>query len=147
MRIARLVLMSFVPLLGVTAAALARPAASTTLRAGEADGANAVFVFEHARPRAIVLRTMRVGVAGSRVEVTVDHVKKPVFTHIFAPGECKFGGGGSACEVVIPAKDAAYHAILARFKRGRVARVTILDAGVMKMDQTISLIGFGHALR
>ena len=145
MRIVRLVLMISVPLLAITLAAVAQ-SAGATLRAGEADGANTVFVFGE-RPRAIVLRTARVGVAGSRIEVTVDEVKKPVFNHVFVAAECKFGDGGSACEVVIPAKDPAYRAILTHFKRGRLARVTIQDAGVMKMDQTVSLSGFANALR
>jgi hypothetical protein len=49
--------------------------------------------------------------------------------------------------VIIPAKDASYRDLLARFKRGRLARVTIQDAGVMKMDQTASLSGLAKALR
>jgi hypothetical protein len=148
MRIERLVVVSPVLMLAVGAAAVAQAAGPTTLRVGQVDGANAIFVFdENAKPPAIVLRTARVGVAGSRIEVTVDQVKKPVFSHIFGPGECKFGDSGSACEVIIPAKDAAYRAILARFKRGHLARVTVQDAGVMKMDQTASLSGFANALR
>jgi len=138
--------MIFAPLLAIMAVSVARPSAAATLRLGE-EGANVVFAFNvHTRPRAIVLRTKRVGVAGSRIVVTVDQVKKPVFSHIFSPGECKFGSSGSICEVVIPAKAAAYHAILTWFKRGRQARVTVLDAGVMKMDQTVSLRGFVNAL-
>ena len=146
MGIVRLVLMSSVPLLAITAAAVAPSAGATAVRAGEAAGAHTVFVFDERR-QAIVLRTTRVGVAGSRIEVTVDAVKKPVFNHVFAAAECKFGDGGSACEVIIPAKDPAYGVILTRFKRGRLARVTIEDAGVMKMDQTVSLSGFAHAPR
>jgi hypothetical protein len=49
--------------------------------------------------------------------------------------------------VIIPAKEASSRDIVARFKRGRLARVTIQDAGVMKMDQTVSLSGFAKALR
>ncbi len=144
----RLVVLISVPLLALAAALVASPAVATTLRAGKADGANAIFVFnEHARPRAIVLRTERVGVAGSRIEVTVDRIKKPVFTHVFAPGECKFSDSGSECEVLIPAENPSYRAILTHFKRGHLARVTVLDAGVMKMDETLSLRGFVHALR
>jgi hypothetical protein len=146
MRVERLVLMSSLALFTVAAAAVAQSVGATTMRAGDADGANTVFIFGE-RPKAIVLRTARVGVAGSRLEVTVDQVKKPVFDHVFAAAECKFGDGGSACEVIIPANDPAYRAILTRFKRGRLARVTIRDAGVMKMDQTISLSGFANALR
>lgn len=147
MCIIRFALVSSV-LIGVGVAPVAPAIAAATLRIGEADGANATFAFDvNAKPPAIVLRTTQVGVAGSRIEVTVDHFKMPVFSHVFAPGECKFGESGSVCEVAIPAKDAAYRAILAGFKRGLVARVTLQDAGVMKMDQTASLKGFANMLR
>jgi alkylation response protein AidB-like acyl-CoA dehydrogenase len=148
MRRVRLVLVTSVLLFAIGTAAVAEAPEATTLQVGAADGANAVFVFDRtAKPRAIVLRTTRVGVAGSRIEVTVDKAKTPVLSHVFAAGECKFGDAGSACEIVIPATNPAYRAILSRFKSGRLARVTIMDAGVMKMDETASLDGFAHALR
>jgi hypothetical protein len=115
---------------------------------GEATGPNVVFAFDKdANPHAIVLRSTQTGVAGSRVEVNVDSAKKPVFSHIFATEECKFGDGGSKCEVIVPASSRAFAGILSQFKRGRMARVSIQDAGVMKMDETVSLIGFMKALR
>ena len=95
----------------------------------------------------IVVRTTQVGVAGSRIEVFVDKAKTPAFGHLFATAECKFGDSGSKCEVIVPASNPAYAAILSQFKRGRVARVTVDDAGVMKMDQTASLKGFTKSLR
>ena len=49
--------------------------------------------------------------------------------------------------MIVPASDPAYAQILAQFKRGRVARVTVDDAGVMNMDQTASLKGFTKSLR
>jgi hypothetical protein len=117
------------------------------LRAGEATGPNAIFTFDKAKPHRIVVRTTQAGVAGSRIEVFVDKAKTPAFRHLFAAGECKFGDSGSKCEVIVPASNSAYAAILAEFKRGRVARVTVDDAGVMKMDQTASLTGFTKSLR
>ena len=117
------------------------------LRAGEATGPNAVFAFDKAKPHRIVVRTTQVGVAGSRIEVFVDKAKTPAFRHLFAAGECKFGDSGSKCEVIVPSSSPTYAAILAQFKRGRVARVTVDDAGVMKMDQTASLTGFTRSLR
>ena len=98
-------------------------------------------------PDGIVVRTTQVGVAGSRIEVFVDKAKRPAFGHLFATTECKFGDSGSKCEVIVPASSPAYAAILTQFKRGRVARVTVDDAGVMKMDQTASLKGFTKSLR
>ena len=109
--------------------------------------ANAIFAFDKAKPHRIVVRTTQVGVAGSRIEVFVDKAKRPAFRHLFAADECKFGDSGSKCEVIVPASNPAYAAILAQFKRGRVARVTVDDAGAMKMDQTASLKGFTKSLR
>ena len=118
------------------------------LRAGEATGPNAVFAFDkEAKPHRIVVRTTQVGVAGSRIEVFVDKAKTPAFSHLFTAAECKFGDSGSKCEVVVPASNPAYRAILAQFKRGHLARVTVDDAGAMKMDQTVSLKGFTKSLR
>ncbi|HUH83878.1 MAG TPA: hypothetical protein VLX85_04675 [Stellaceae bacterium] len=135
-------------LLAVGTGAVARAGDARTLRVGDANGANVAFVFQQrAKPPAIVLHTTRIGVAGSRIEITVDEAKKPVFAHVLAPGECKFGDAGSACQVTILAKDPACRAILARFKRGHRARVTLQDAGVMKMDETASLAGLAKALR
>jgi hypothetical protein len=122
-------------------------AEAVMLRAGEATGPNAIFTFDKAKPHKIVVRTTQVGVAGSRIEVFVDKAKRPALRHLFEAGECKFGDGGSRCEVIVPSSSPAYATILAQFKRGRVARVTVDDAGAMKMDQTASLAGFTKSLR
>ena len=142
MCIARLLLISTVIIMSAAGAVqIARATEVITLRAGETTGPNAVFAFDKAAKQ-IVVHTTQVGVAGSRVEVTIDNAKKPAFSHIFTTEECKFGDGGSKCEVLT-----AYRMILAQFKRGLVARVTVIDAGVMKMDQTVSLKGFAKSLR
>jgi hypothetical protein len=129
-------------------AAIAAAAETIMLRAGDASGPNAVFAFDRqATPRVIVIRTTQVGVAGSRFEVSIDGAKKSAFTHLFTAEECKFGDGGSRCEVTIPATSPDFAAILRGFRRGRAARVSIEDACVMKMDQTVSLGGFTKASR
>jgi hypothetical protein len=129
-------------------AAIAVAAETIMLRAGDASGPNAVFAFDRqATPRAIVIRTTQVGVAGSRFDVNIDGAKKPVFSHLFTAEECKFGDGGSRREVTIPATSPDFAAILREFRRGRVARVSIEDAGAMKMDQTVPLGGFTKASR
>lgn len=121
---------------------------SIMLRAGEPTGPNVVFAFDgDAKPHRIVVRTTQVGIGGSRFEVFVDRAKTPAFRHLLSTAECKFGDSGSKCEVIVPASDPAYAQILGQFKRGRVARVTVEDAGVMKMDQTASLKGFAKSLR
>ena len=127
---------------------IALAAEAIMLRAGEATGPNVVFAFDKAaKPHRIVVRTTQVGIAGSRIEVFVDKDKRPAFSHLFTTAECKFGDSGSKCAVIIPASSPAYAAIFAQFKRGLVARVTVDDAGAMKMDQTVSLKGFTKAVR
>ena len=145
--VGRLLVSSFVITFVGGPVQIALAAEAVMLRAGEATGPNAVFAFDKAKPHMIVVRTTQVGVAGSRIEVFVDKAKTPAFRHLFAAGECKFGDIGSKCEVIVPASNPAYAAILAQFKHGRVARVTVDDAGAMKMDQTASLAGFTKSLR
>ena len=146
--VGRLLLISFAVTLAAGLAQNALAGEAIMLRAGQATGPNAIFAFDKdAKPHRIVVRTTQVGVAGSRIEVFVDKAKTPAFRHLFAAGECKFGDSGSKCEVIVPASNPAYAAILAQFKRGRVARVTVDDAGCMKMDQTASLTGFTKSLR
>lgn len=149
MCVMRLVLACFVGIMSVPGAArVAEAEEEIMLRAGETAGPNTVFAIDNgAKPQQIVVRTTQAGVAGSRIEVTIDKAKKPAFSHIFTTQECKFGDSGSKCEVVIPASNAAYAAILAQFKRGRAGHVTVADAGVMMIDQTVSLLGFSKTLR
>ena len=107
MCVTRLVLACLVGIISVPGALLVAAAnEQVMLRAGEAAGSNAVFALDNgAKPRQIVVRTTRAGVAGSRIEVTVDKAKKPALSHIFTTQECKFGDNGSECEVVIPASE------------------------------------------
>jgi hypothetical protein len=144
----KVLLLSFAVLAGPWGTPFVLAAEAIMLRAGNVSGPNAVFAFDRqANRRDIVVRTTQVGVAGSRFEVSVDAAKKPVFSHIFTADECKFGDGGSRCEVTIGAASPDFAAILSEFRRGRSARVSIEDAGVMKMDHTVPLSGFTKASR
>jgi hypothetical protein len=146
--VSRLLLSSLVIAFAAGAPQIGLAAESLMLRAGDATGPNVVFAFDkEANHHRIVVRTTQVGVVGSKIEVFVDKAKTPAFRHVFPSTECKFGDSGSKCEVIVPASSPDYAAILAQFKRGRVARVTVEDAGVMKMDQTASLKGFTKSLR
>jgi len=143
-----LLLSSFVLTFSAGPVQIALAAEAIMLRAGEPTGPNVEFAFDKdAKPQRIVVRTNQVGIGGSRFEVFVDKAKTPAFRHLFSTAECKFGDSGSKCEVIVPASDPAYAQILAQLKHGRVARVTVDDAGVMKMDQTASLKGFTKSLR
>ena len=144
----RLLLISLVITFAAEPLQITLAAEAVMLRAGEASGPNVIFAFDkEAHHHRIVVRTTQVGVVGSRIEVFVDKAKTPAFRHVFPSTECKFGDSGSECEVIVPASSPDYAAVLAQFKRGRVARVTVDDAGVMKMDQTASLKGFTKSLR
>lgn len=146
--VSRLLLSSLVIAYAAGALQIGLAAESLMLRAGDATGPNVVFAFDkEANHHRIVVRTTQVGVVGSKIEVFVDKAKTPAFRHVFPSTECKFGESGSECEVIVPASSPDYAAVLAQFKRGRVARVTVDDAGVMKMDQTASLKGFTKSLR
>ena len=146
--VSRLLLSSLVIAFAAGALQIGLAAESLMLRAGDATGPNVVFAFDkEANHHRIVVRTTQVGVVGSKIEVFVDRAKTPAFRHVFPSTECKFGESGSECEVIVPASSPDYVAVLAQFKRGRVARVTVDDAGVMKMDQTASLKGFTKSLR
>ena len=117
------------------------------VQAGGAQEAHVIFTFDQRTgPRRLVLRTSVAGVAGSRLAVSVDG-GAPVIDHILTPDECKFVDDGSRCEVVIAGDDPAYAAVTHAFRTGRAARVTIEDAGAMKMDHPLSLRGLGRALR
>ena len=144
----RLLVSFFLIMFAAGTVQLALAAEAIMLRAGEATGPNAAFAFDKdSKPRRIVVRTTQIGVANSRIEVFVDKAKTPAFRHFFATAECKFGDSGSKCEVIVPDSNPAYAVLLDQFKRGRVARVTVEDAGAMKMDQTASLKGFTKSLR
>jgi hypothetical protein len=146
--VTRFLISSFVITLAAGLAPLAPAAEAVMLRAGDATGPNVVFAFDKAaKPHRIVVRTTQAGIVGSRIEVFVDKGKWPAFRHVFTTAECKFGDSGSKCELMVPASSPAYATILGQFKRGRAARVTVDDAGVMKMDQTTSLSGFTKSLR
>jgi hypothetical protein len=145
--VGRLILSLFLIAIAAAPGRMALAAETIMLRAGAATGPNAIFAFDKAKPHRIVVRTTQAGVAGSRIEVFVDKARRPAFRHVFAADECKFGDSGSKCVVIVPASSPAYAQILAQFKRGRVARVTVDDAGAMKMDQTASLEGFTRSLR
>jgi hypothetical protein len=67
------------------------------LRAGEAAGPNAVLAINNgAKPQQVIVRTTQAGVAGSRIEVTIDKAMTPAFSHIFTTQECKFDGAANA---------------------------------------------------
>lgn len=124
--------------------ALSMPAAAApaSFVVGSKGKPQATFVFERTpSPGRIRLATSLAGVAGSRFAVRVDGVASPVFEHVFTADECSFADDGSRsqCRVTIGGNTPAYRRISQGFKRGKTARITIEDAGVMKMDISAGL--------
>ncbi len=132
--------------LSLPAGAAPRPA---TLVVGAAGKPQATFAFERTlKPGRIRLTTSLAGVAGSRFAVYVDRGASPVYAHIFTPNECRFvdDGSRSQCRLTIAGNTPAYRRISEGFKRGQTARITIEDAGTMKMDSTAGLTSLRRRL-
>lgn len=111
---------------------------------GEAGMRHVVFEFERdGKSPSITVRTEMTGVAGSRLTVRIDGAPVLALDHIFSDAECRFpNGGASMCEIVLGPDHPATEPLVLGFKRGREAHVQIVDAGIMRMDHTISLKGF-----
>lgn len=133
--------MSVVAVAAGPSPAIAEP---VTVEIGQAGMRHVVFAFERGNDgTTVTLRTEMTGVAGSRLTVRIDRAPTLALDHVFADGECRFPDGkASMCEVVIGPDDPAAEKLLVGFKRGLEAHVTIEDAGIMRMDQAVSLKGF-----
>ena len=122
-------------------------AAVVMLRAGGNGAPNVLFEIERAKTKnKIILKTERAGVAGSVIDVFIDRNQKPVLHHLFAGDECKFIEQQSRCEVSFAAGSPEFAALVNGFVKGRNAKVTVADAGVMKMDHAVSLKGVARLL-
>ena len=122
-------------------------AAVVMLRAGDAGAPNVLFEIDKAKtPKQIVLKTELAGVAGSVLDVFIDRNQKPVLHHLFSGDECKFVEQQSRCEVTFAAGSPEFAALVNGFVKGRNAKVTVADAGVMKMDHAVSLKGVARLL-
>jgi len=122
-------------------------AAVVMLRAGDAGEPNVLFEIDKAKTtKQIVLKTEQAGVVGSVLEFFIDRNQKPVLHHLFSGDECKFIEQQSRCEVSFAAGSPEFAALVNGFVKGRSAKVTVADAGVMKMDHALSLKGVARLL-
>ena len=120
------------------------------LIAGPANGRHAELIFSRQKTSAtaLVVKTVEAGATGSKLSISVSGRKEPVFEQIFADGQCRFGeSGGSRCEIAIPGRSAAYKSIVAAFKRARSGQLTVENAGVMAMSESVPLTGFTREYR
>jgi hypothetical protein len=132
-------------MLTVSICALAAPV--VLLHAGDAGAPNFLFEIDRAKTQnKIILITEQAGVAGSVLEVFIDRSQKPHLHHLFSGDECKFIEQQSHCEASFAASSPEFAALVNGFVKGRNARVTVADAGVMKMDHAVSLKGVARIL-
>jgi hypothetical protein len=113
----------------------------------QAGGERAEFTFDEHKGSAdaLVIHTTRVGVAGSRLVLSIDHSPRDLFSRVLKADECKFGENGSECMIAIAGDDPLYAAIATAFRLGRRAHLTIEDAGNEQMSASSSLDGFAAA--
>ena len=122
-------------------------AAVVMLRAGGAGAPNVLFEIDRAKTqKKVILKTELAAVDGSVLEVFIDRNQKPVLHHLFSGDECKFVEQQSRCEVTFAAGSPEFAALVNGVVKGRNAKVTVADAGVMKMDHAVSLKGVARLL-
>jgi len=122
-------------------------AAVVMLRAGGAGTPNVLFEIDRAKTqKKVILKTELAAVDGSVLEVFIDRNQKPVLHHLFSGDECKFVEQQSRCEVTFAAGSPEFAALVNGFVKGRNAKVTVADAGVMKMDHAVRLKGVARLL-
>lgn len=111
----------------------------------EAEHATFTFAPDSSSPNAIVVETRLVGAAGSRLSLSIDRASETILDRILTEEDCRFVDQESTCRFSIPGDTAQYAAIVAAFKAGWTAHVTVETAGSMDMSQNISLKGFTRA--
>ncbi|MFN8829733.1 MAG: hypothetical protein ACK50Q_01370 [Labrys sp. (in: a-proteobacteria)] len=134
-------------LLGSGAALHAEPV--TMFDVAQGDGSR-ISLSVHTAPsaKALVVKTVLAGVSGSTLRIRLDRSDRDLFSHVFTDEECRFeNGSASVCEIEIKARSSDYARLVDGFKRAKLARFTVEEAGVMKMDYAVTLVGFTRALR
>jgi hypothetical protein len=118
------------------------------LTAGDASGKHATLDIPKASSRApLMIETRRVGVAGSRLAISIDDRKRPAFATVLNARQCRFDDDGSRCLIRIGQGSPAYRRLVAALEKGRTAHVQIINAGSMQMSEDVDLAGFRRSLR
>ena len=114
---------------------------------GPPDGRHATISFSPAKagPDAIVVSTVRVGVAGSRLQLAIDRSRATLIDRILSTEDCRFDDKGSVCSFAIAGDTPEYGAIVDAFKRGLNLHIELTNAGSTEMSEDISLRGFTKA--
>ena len=136
-------------LVAVTALPPAQAAEPLVLAIGDPAGDHAEIIFspEKKSERALTIRTVGVGVAGARLQLSIDRSPLTLISKILSADECRFGDAGSMCELTIPGESKLYMDIVYCFQLALAAHLTVENAGVMAMSDSVSLRGFTAAYR
>lgn len=145
-----------IPFIPQTIAAMALCAALATptfaqdalmLMFGAPEGRHATISFspDKAGADALIVSTVQVGVAGSRLQLAIDRSKSPLVDRILKAEDCKFDDKGSICSFAIAGGTPEYGAVVDAFKRGLTLHIELTNAGSMEMSEDISLRGFTKA--
>lgn len=94
---------------------------------------------------ALIVSTVQVGVAGSRLQLAIDRSRSPLVDRILKAEDCKFDDKGSICSFAIAGGTPEYGAIVDAFKKGLTLHIELTNAGSMEMSEDISLRGFTKA--
>lgn len=118
------------------------------IMAGKPSGPNVVFSFDQGgAAEGLRIETHLVGNPGAKLSIWVDHSKHRLFSRVLTTNDCEYGDDGAKCRIVIGQKNPDYRRFVAAFERGRTAHMEVQNAGVMQMNNDVSLIGFARKLR
>jgi len=131
--------------LAFSAPAFAQEALMLMFGAPEGRHATVSFSPDKAGADALVVSTVQVGVAGSRLQLAIDRSKSPLLDRILKAEDCKFDDKGSICSFTIAGGTSEYDAVVDAFKKGLTLHIELTNAGSMEMSEDISLKGFTKA--
>jgi hypothetical protein len=122
-------------------------AAPVTLTLGDPAARHVTFTFaqDRAAADALVIETRRVGNPGAALRIWIDNSPVALVDRVLTAEDCRFDDAGASCRVTVDGTTGAYARFVASFQRGRTAHVTVQNAGVMEMQDDLSLTGFTAA--
>jgi hypothetical protein len=97
------------------------------------------------RESSIEIKSIRAGVAGSRLALKIDRYKVAIFSQILTPEQCQFRDDASYCDIIVERSSKAFGRIVDALEKGKVLKIEITNAGSMVMSEDVSLIGFRRA--
>jgi hypothetical protein len=133
--------------LTLTMPALPATAAPVALTLGDPAARHVTFTFgaDRAAPDALVIETRRVGNPGAALRIWIDNSPVALVDRVLTADDCRFDDAGATCRVTVDGTTGSYARFVTSFRRGLTAHVTVQNAGVMEMQDDLSLAGFTAA--